>query len=237
MFSTSKSDHNVPPFTLLCSLYRTFSFCFRGEQGQATLKFEFSSYFCSPHVSHRTQHQRPCSRSSEAGWEAIHHVPFFALTVATCALGVITISIPMAETMVVVVIDTGVSATPSFVLLALLFFSRLCWFASESHSTQRLSYSGSSMYDSSPCPHSQVEPAVGPASGEAEQKLSQNCQHLVDQGEWSNEVLLQENPMRFVLFPINHDAIWHMYKKVGPCTPPFSCESLPTLPIFIVRLK
>ena len=33
-------------------------------------------------------------------------------------------------------------------------------------------------------------------------------------GEWTDEVLLKENPMRFVLFPINHDAIWHMYKKV-----------------------
>jgi len=29
----------------------------------------------------------------------------------------------------------------------------------------------------------------------------------------ANEVLLTENPKRFVLFPINHQAIWQMYKK------------------------
>ena len=27
------------------------------------------------------------------------------------------------------------------------------------------------------------------------------------------EPLLRENPQRFVLFPINHDGIWQMYKK------------------------
>jgi len=47
------------------------------------------------------------------------------------------------------------------------------------------------------------------SNGEGEQKG-----HHVDQGIYANEILLQENPMRFVLFPINHDAIWHMYKKV-----------------------
>merc|ERR1711966_198878 len=31
--------------------------------------------------------------------------------------------------------------------------------------------------------------------------------------KWKNEMLLQENPLRFVLFPINHDAIWMMYKQ------------------------
>merc|ERR1712166_367783 len=30
---------------------------------------------------------------------------------------------------------------------------------------------------------------------------------------WKNEHLLKENPMRFVLFPIQHDSIWDMYKK------------------------
>ena len=29
----------------------------------------------------------------------------------------------------------------------------------------------------------------------------------------ANEVLLQENPDRFVLFPIKHDAVWKMYKQ------------------------
>ena len=28
-----------------------------------------------------------------------------------------------------------------------------------------------------------------------------------------NEPILQENPNRFVLFPIQHDDIWKMYKK------------------------
>jgi ribonucleoside-diphosphate reductase beta chain len=28
-----------------------------------------------------------------------------------------------------------------------------------------------------------------------------------------NEVLLQENKERFVLFPIKYDKIWEMYKK------------------------
>merc|ERR1712086_547301 len=46
------------------------------------------------------------------------------------------------------------------------------------------------------------------STGEGEQQG-----HHVDQGIYANELLLQENPMRFVLFPINHDAIWHMYKK------------------------
>ena len=27
------------------------------------------------------------------------------------------------------------------------------------------------------------------------------------------EPILKENPNRFVIFPIRHDAIWHMYKK------------------------
>merc|ERR1712160_90648 len=31
--------------------------------------------------------------------------------------------------------------------------------------------------------------------------------------KWKNEMLLQENPLRFVLFPLNHDAIWMMYKQ------------------------
>jgi len=45
-----------------------------------------------------------------------------------------------------------------------------------------------------------------------------------DHGVWNNELLLKENPMRFVLFPINHDAIWHMYKKV--CIPlPLWCTA------------
>merc|ERR1711907_761131 len=35
----------------------------------------------------------------------------------------------------------------------------------------------------------------------------------MDHGEWSEEVLLKENPMRFVLFPIQYDGIWNMYKK------------------------
>ena len=43
---------------------------------------------------------------------------------------------------------------------------------------------------------------------------SQKEGHHTDHGIYANEILLQENPMRFVLFPINHDAIWHMYKKV-----------------------
>merc|ERR1712086_817960 len=46
------------------------------------------------------------------------------------------------------------------------------------------------------------------STGEGEQQG-----HHVDQGIYANEILLQENPMRFVLFPINHDAIWHMYKQ------------------------
>ena len=29
----------------------------------------------------------------------------------------------------------------------------------------------------------------------------------------SNEILLKENPGRFVIFPINYDSIWKMYKK------------------------
>lgn len=34
---------------------------------------------------------------------------------------------------------------------------------------------------------------------------------------WKNEHLLQENPSRFVLFPIQHDEIWTMYKKSVAC--------------------
>jgi ribonucleoside-diphosphate reductase beta chain len=30
---------------------------------------------------------------------------------------------------------------------------------------------------------------------------------------WKNEVLLVENPLRFVLFPIQYDTIWKMYKQ------------------------
>ena len=30
---------------------------------------------------------------------------------------------------------------------------------------------------------------------------------------WRGEELLQENPMRFVLFPIRHEEVWTMYKK------------------------
>jgi ribonucleoside-diphosphate reductase beta chain len=53
-----------------------------------------------------------------------------------------------------------------------------------------------------------VEILAPVSNAEGEQKG-----HHVDHGIYANEVLLQENPMRFVLFPINHDAIWHMYKK------------------------
>jgi len=59
-------------------------------------------------------------------------------------------------------------------------------------------------------PQKLVEPAVAAVSeGLGEQKGS----HHADQGEWCNEPLLKENPMRFVLFPIKYDAVWHMYKK------------------------
>ena len=62
---------------------------------------------------------------------------------------------------------------------------------------------------------SQAVEILAPVSNaEGEQKG-----HHVDHGIYANEVLLQENPMRFVLFPINHDAIWHMYKKVGVLLP------------------
>ncbi len=40
-------------------------------------------------------------------------------------------------------------------------------------------------------------------------------QNARQDGEWEGEMMLKENPMRFVLFPINHDAIWTMYKKVS----------------------
>jgi len=63
--------------------------------------------------------------------------------------------------------------------------------------------------------HQQGVEIFAPVStGEGEQQG-----HHVDQGIYANELLLQENPMRFVLFPINHDAIWHMYKKVNVANP------------------
>jgi ribonucleoside-diphosphate reductase beta chain len=34
---------------------------------------------------------------------------------------------------------------------------------------------------------------------------------------WKNEHILKENPGRFVLFPIQHDEIWNMYKKSLAC--------------------
>jgi len=62
-----------------------------------------------------------------------------------------------------------------------------------------------------------LEPALAPVSdGLGEQKGPPQPTELADKydhGEWSDELLLREDPMRFVLFPINHDAIWHMYKK------------------------
>merc|ERR1711871_1596233 len=60
-------------------------------------------------------------------------------------------------------------------------------------------------------PQKQVEAVVGP--GSSQEEALRNPALDVDHGEWNEEVLLKENPMRFVLFPINHDAIWHMYKK------------------------
>ncbi len=33
----------------------------------------------------------------------------------------------------------------------------------------------------------------------------------------SNEILLMENPKRYVLFPIQFDQIWLMYKKHEAC--------------------
>ena len=64
---------------------------------------------------------------------------------------------------------------------------------------------------------SKVEPVVGP--GSSQEEALRNPALDVDHGEWNEVVLLKENPMRFVLFPINHDAIWHMYKKVIRLTP------------------
>jgi ribonucleoside-diphosphate reductase beta chain len=65
--------------------------------------------------------------------------------------------------------------------------------------------------DAMPLPAKQVEPANALTSAGLGEQKSQGG--ALEHGEWSDEVLLQENPMRFVLFPINHDAIWHMYKK------------------------
>merc|ERR1712022_67517 len=35
--------------------------------------------------------------------------------------------------------------------------------------------------------------------------------------KYKDEPLLKENPLRFVLFPINHDAVWMMYKQAVAC--------------------
>lgn len=34
---------------------------------------------------------------------------------------------------------------------------------------------------------------------------------------WKNEPILQDNPMRFVLYPIQYPEIWNMYKKAVAC--------------------
>ena len=77
----------------------------------------------------------------------------------------------------------------------------------------------------------QIEPVVGSASEVKE--VLRNPALDTDHGEWNDEELLKENPMRFVLFPINHDAIWHMYKKVTSLAPrsrPRCCSFESTLP-------
>merc|ERR1711871_581475 len=60
-------------------------------------------------------------------------------------------------------------------------------------------------------PQKQVEAVVGP--GSSQEEALRNPALDVDHGEWNEEVLLKENPMRFVLFPIQYDGIWNMYKK------------------------
>lgn len=49
------------------------------------------------------------------------------------------------------------------------------------------------------------------------QNLAESCQHeekeLVEVKSDEDNVLFEDNPNRFVLFPINHDNLWHMYKK------------------------
>jgi len=60
-------------------------------------------------------------------------------------------------------------------------------------------------------PTKTVETEYAPISdGQGEQKPAVVA---AKDSAWAEETLLKENPMRFVLFPINHDAIWHMYKK------------------------
>jgi len=39
------------------------------------------------------------------------------------------------------------------------------------------------------------------------------CPFFPPLSERNDEVLLRENPSRFVLFPIKYNAIWEMYKK------------------------
>jgi len=59
----------------------------------------------------------------------------------------------------------------------------------------------------------QVEPQFAQESHGSGFQKDQHLPMIESKGELSNEVLLKENPHRFVLFPIKYDAIWHMYKK------------------------
>jgi len=67
--------------------------------------------------------------------------------------------------------------------------------------------------DPANAPAKQMKPSPAPVSQDLGEQKGPQQGGALDHGEWQDEVLLKENPMRFVLFPINHDAIWHMYKK------------------------
>jgi ribonucleoside-diphosphate reductase beta chain len=53
--------------------------------------------------------------------------------------------------------------------------------------------------------------SVEPSLNDSKELLLSSIVHEDD--EWREEILLKENPHRFVLFPIQHKEIWKMYKE------------------------